>query len=362
MTTDTTPVQAEPTPLLAPTPLTSDEARAYATLRTDAVWWEAAINWIAFRGPKAADALNGLVTNDVAALQPGEGCYAAALSPKGKMVTDMVIVRLEHDVFLMTVLARTAPAWLALARKYVNPRLCTVTDETERYATWLAYGSSTARVIATLGGADATAENLTDGMVSALTDWQTWRHAPWNVGRVTVRLIRAPLMGELPGFMILADVADQQAVQQRFDSAPLFKGTYGLWNVTRIEAGRPLMGVDMDENTIPQEANLDSLGAISFDKGCYTGQETVARLHFRGHVNKQLRGLLSDTPMPIGAEIHDANGKLVGRITSSAISPTRGPVALGMIRREVAPGDAVTVLTPEPVTASVAVLPLVGFE
>lgn len=357
MTTEITPLLTEPPTLSAPTPLTGDEARAYATLRTDAVWWEAAIHWIAFRGPKAAEALNGLVTNDVAALQPGEGCYAAALSPKGKMVTDMVIVRLDHESFLMTVLARTAPAWLALARKYVNPRLCTVTDETDRYATWLAYGTNTARAIAALGGAGATAEDLTDGMVSALTDWHTWRHAPWNVGPVTVRLIRAPLMGELPGFMLLADVADQHTVQQRFDSAPLFKGTYGLWNVTRIEAGRPLMGVDMDENTIPQEANLDALGAISFEKGCYTGQETVARLHFRGHVNKQLRGLTSEAPLPIGAEIHDATGKLVGRISSAAISPARGSIALGMIRREVALGDTVTVLTPEAVSAVVGGLP-----
>ncbi len=187
-----------PRVLATPSMLSPDEIAAYQALRSDAVWWESQGSWSSFRGAKAADALNGLVTNDVASLAPGEGMHAAALTPKGKMITDMLIIRLDESAFLMTVLRSAAPAWLALARKYVNPRLCSVSDESDRFRSWMVYGARAPEAIASLGGADATAENLVDGMVSALAEWPIWRHSSWNLGRVSVRLIRAPLMGKLP--------------------------------------------------------------------------------------------------------------------------------------------------------------------
>jgi tRNA-modifying protein YgfZ len=351
--TDDTPRVLTPPPTLS-----VEEVASYAALRTDAVWWDSAIHWSSFRGVKAAEALNGLVTNDVAALTPGEGMFAAALSPKGKMITDMVVIRLDDETFLMTVLSSAAPAWMALARKYVNPRLCTISDESARYRSWLLYGARAAQAIVAVGGGDATAEEVADGMVSALTEWPVWRHAPWNLGRVSVRLIRAPLMGSLPGFMLMAEAGDAEHVQQRFETAPLHRGTRNLWNVSRVEAGRPMMGIDMDENTIPQEANLDTLGAISFSKGCYAGQETVARVHFRGHVNKRLRGVMGDAPLPEGAEVLDPTGKLVGEVRSSVQSPRLGPIAMAMIRREVGEGDQVTVMAATgPISARVVELP-----
>lgn len=347
------------TRVLTPPPiLTPDEIDAYAALRTDAVWWEAQGHWSSFRGDKAVDALNGLITNDVSTLEIGQGMLAAALTAKGKMVCDMIVIRIDETTLLMTVLSTAAPAWLALTRKYVNPRLCKVTDESARYRTWMMYGARSAPAIAALGGADATAENLGDAMVSMLEQWPTWRHAPWNLGRVSVRLIRAPLMGSRPGFVLMADAEDAELVQARFESAPLRKGTRNTWNVCRVEAGRPAIGLDMDENTIPQEANLDSLGAISFNKGCYTGQETVARVHFRGHVNRHLRGLMATAPMPQGAEVFDGSGKAVGDVRSSVISPRLGPIAMAMIRREVAPGDTVSVVgDTDPIEARVLALP-----
>jgi folate-binding protein YgfZ len=329
--------------LVLPAPLTADEATSYAALGTDAVWWESHGDWSSFRGEKAADALNGLITNDVSALNPGEGMHAAALTPKGKLVTDMLVIRVDATNFLMTVLRSKSASWLDLARKYVNPRLCTITNEADRFRTWMVYGTRAPQAIAGLGGGDATVEQLSDGMVSVLSQWPTWHHAPWNLGRVTIRLIRAPLMGTRPGFILMADSGDAEHVQQRLDAAPLHKGTRDLWNVSRVEAGRPAMGLDMDDNTIPQEANLDSLGAISYTKGCYTGQETVARLHFRGHVNRRLRGLASDAPMAQGADVVNAEGKVVGDVRSSVLSPGLGAIAMAMIRREVEAGDVVTV-------------------
>ncbi len=347
-----------PRVLTLPPTLSAEEAASYAALRTDAVWWDSPAPWSSFRGAKAADALNGLVTNDVAVLAPGDGMLAAALSPKGKMITDMLVIRVDDETFLMTVLPSAAPAWLALARKYVNPRLCTIRDESERYRSWLVYGARAPQAIAAVGGGDATAEDVTDGMVSALAEWPVWRHASWNLGRVSVRLIRAPLMGSLPGFVLMAEASDAEHVQQRFESAPVRRGTRTLWNVSRVEAGRPAMGIDMDENTIPQEANLDTLGAISFTKGCYTGQETVARVHFRGHVNKRLRGLVGDAALPAGADVVDGTGKVVGDVRSSVESPRLGMIAMAMIRREVSDGDRVSVMTgSEPVGARVVELP-----
>jgi folate-binding protein YgfZ len=329
--------------LVQPLALTPEDIVAYDALRNDAVWFESAGAWSSFRGAKAADALNGLVTNDVSALRPGEGQHAAALTPKGKIIADMLIVRVDEETFLMTVLRSAADQWLALAKKYVNPRLAAVTDESDRYSTWMLYGARAAHAVAMLGGAGATAENLGDVMMSALAEWPVWQHGPWNLGPASVRLIRAPLMGAMPGFILLADAADAPVVRHRLEASTRRKATRNVWNIARIEGGRPAWGIDMDENTLPQEANLDALGAISFSKGCYTGQETVARIHFRGHVNKNLRGLLGAAPMPQGASVFDEAGKVVGEVRSTVISPRLGPIAFAMIRREVESGQRVVV-------------------
>jgi folate-binding protein YgfZ len=112
-----------------------------------------------------------------------------------------------------------------------------------------------------------------------------------------------------------------------------------------VEAGRPEWGLDVDDATIPQEANLDDLHAISYTKGCYVGQEVVARVHFRGHVNRHLRGLvLGDGPLPpMRASLHDGSGKVVGEVRSGVLSPRLGAIALAMVRREIEPGSTVSV-------------------
>ena len=330
-------------PLVLPSALTRDEISAYHALRSDAAWFESAGSWSSFRGPKAAEALNGLVTNDVQALKPGEGLHAAALTPKGKIVADMLVIREDAETFLLTVLRSASDSWLALARKYVNPRMAKVADETDRYATWMVYGARAPQTVAFLGGAGATAENLGDVMASALAEWPVWHHGPWNLGPATVRLIRAPLMGSLPGFILMADAANAAVVRSRFEASPSKRATREVWNVARVEGGRPAFGIDMDENTLPQEANLDTLGAISFEKGCYTGQETVARIHFRGHVNKNLRALFGSAPLPRGAAVLDESGKTVGDVRSTVVSPRLGPIAIAMVRREVADGQQVIV-------------------
>ena len=135
----------------------------------------------------------------------------------------------------------------------------------------------------------------------------------------------------------MADVPD---LKSKLRSAGAAEGAPETWEIARVESGRPMWGVDMDDSTLPQEANFDELGAISYTKGCYIGQETVARVHFRGHVNRFLRRLrfVTRPAPPRGAELIDETGKVIGDVRSSALSPRYGGVALGMVRREVLAG------------------------
>lgn len=361
-TPEVMPVPALPIPappaLAYPTPLSESDAAAYDDLRHGSTWFEWADQWSTFRGPKAADALNGLVTNEVTSLAPGQGQYAAALTPKGKVLGDMLIIRMDEETFMLALPRSCAPQWLATARKYVNPRLAKVEDASEQWVTWMLYGAQAAQALAALDGADRTVEAPGNTTTPELADWPAWQHDLRHIGPATVRLIRAPLMGSMPGYLIMADRHDADMVRERLEQSGVRQATGAVWDITRVEAGRPAWGTDMDDNTIPQEANLDALGAISFTKGCYTGQETVARLHFRGHVNRRLRGLVGASALPQHGPVLDATGKPVGDVRSTVLSPRLGPIAIAMLRREVSKGDTVFVEGRDgPITSDVRELP-----
>jgi tRNA-modifying protein YgfZ len=125
----------------------------------------------------------------------------------------------------------------------------------------------------------------------------------------------------------------------------------------RVERGRPRYGIDLDENVIPQEAGLNER-AVSFTKGCYVGQETVARLHYRGKPNRRLRGLRLSGEASPGDELR-LGEKVVGRLGSVAVSPVHGPIALALVRREASVGDTMTVADGT-VTAELVDLPFEG--
>lgn len=343
--------------LVYPAPLSSDDVEAHHALRRDAVWFEGDLHWSSIEGPKAIDALNGLVTNDVSQLAVGMSQHAVALTAKGKVVCDMIIVRISDERLMLAMLPHCLPAWLELARKYINPRLAKVADERERWVTWMCYGVNAPQALGELAAAPSPAESAPGSASGALAEWPAWSHGMLDSGPAPVRCIRAPLMGVLPGFVVVAEAGDAEVVRAALEASGRPRGSQAVWDLARVEAGRPAFGADMDENTIPQEANLDTLGAISFTKGCYTGQETVARVHFRGHVNRHLRGLMASAPLPQHGRVLDATGKDVGDVRSSALSPRLGPVAMAMIRREVAPGATVTVEGQE---ATVVELPFPG--
>jgi tRNA-modifying protein YgfZ len=315
----------------------------YAALRTGAVAIDRShrARW-RLQGPKAAETLTGLVTNDVVALTPGQGQYAALLTPKGKIIADVTIYRVATGV-VIDVPSRAAAGFAETIRKYVNPKLAAYTDESVETCDVGAYGVRAAAIVAQAVG-------LTADELAALPPHG---HLVAAGGIVT----RVPTLG-LDGFAVMAPAAERDALWQRLLAAGAVAGSTAVWDVARVEAGRPEWGVDIDETTIPQEAGFDDLGAISYTKGCYTGQETVARIHFRGHVNRHLRGLrMNDDAQPPVTTLVDQAGKAVGDVRSTVRSPRLGAIALAMIRREVEVGA--TILAGE-ATVTVTSLPFPG--
>ena len=305
------------------------EMNEYSALHNGALFFDRSDRArIRFSGPKAAELLTGMVTNDVSALVAGEGQYAAALTPKGKIVADLRIFALEDEILVDTS-AAAAPGWKDMVRKYINPRLAPYHDVTSELSDFGVFGRSARAILSRLLMID-------DRDLAALPPYGSVAR---SFGDAKAIIARVPEM-DVDGFEIFIPNETADSLKAALVSAGVAAGSEETWEIARIESGRPQWGSDMDDSTLPQEANLDELGAISYTKGCYIGQETVARVHFRGHVNRTLRKLRFVTrPAPLkGAELVDETGKVIGDIRSVALSPRFGGVALGMVRREVQPG------------------------
>ena len=283
-------------------------------------------------GARAAEMVTGMVTNDVSALAPGQGCYAAALTAKGKIVAD-VRVLVEESSILVDAPPRAAAAWAAMVKKFVNPRIAPHNDESAALRDIGIFGASARHVVSELTGVQA----------PALTALAMYSHLTVQIDGVNVLVVKVPEL-ELEGFELILPADSFTSFWTRAVAAGATPAGLEAWEIARVEAGRPEWGVDIDDTTIPQEANFDALHAISYTKGCYVGQETVARVHFRGHVNKHLRGLRGAgmEPMHSGATLHDDTGAQVGDVRSAVRSPRLGAIALGMVRREVEPGAQLT--------------------
>ncbi|MDO8501292.1 MAG: glycine cleavage T C-terminal barrel domain-containing protein [Gemmatimonadaceae bacterium] len=283
---------------------------------------------IRFGGQRAAELLTGLVTNDVLSLVAGHGQYAAALTPKGKIAADVRIFA-DDEGLLTDTSARASTGWRDIVTKYINPRIAPYRDVTAETLDIGVFGPKSRRVVAIATGADE----------AALEALHPYAHVTVDLPGGKAKVIRVAEI-DAEGYEIIGPAASEQPLREKLFSAGAIPGSAQAWDIARIEAGRPEWGIDMNDATIPQEANFDALGAISYTKGCYTGQETVARVHFRGHVNRFLRRLhfVSAAIPPTNAELVDDAGNVVGDVRSVAMSPRHGGVALAMVRREVAPG------------------------
>jgi tRNA-modifying protein YgfZ len=252
------------------------------------------------RGGEAAEFLQGQVSNDVEALSPGSGCYAVILNHKGKLRTDLRILRGE-DFFWLD----TEPIGHAVLAHML--RTYTVGRDVE----WQDL-SATRALVSIIGPAS---RELFDGPEHSFEERE---------GRMYV----ATALG--------VDVIGERDLELAFESV-----SEEAAECLRIESGRPRLGYDMDAQTMPQEAGINER-AVNFTKGCYVGQETVARLHYRGKPNRHLRGLRLSDPANRGTEIM-LEDRVVGRLGSVCVSPRLGPIALALVRREAAPGDTVSV-------------------
>ncbi len=292
---------------------------------------------MAFSGPKAAESLTGLVTNDVLSLRGGDGQYACALTTKGRVIADVRILAIAGDdgtvqSLLVDANPVAGPGFAAMIRKYVNPRLAKYVDVTASTACLSVVGPG---VPSLLTAAGAAADPLAEVIAGP-----AFTHRPLTLGGVMARLVRVPDLGDTEVFDLHCDAADFASLREVLERAGAAKGELEEWDRLRVIAGRPEWGVDMDESTLAQEANMDALLAISYKKGCYTGQETVARVHFRGHVNRTLRRvqLSAGTSPPRAAPLLNAESAPVGDIRSTARTDDGRLVGIAMLRREVPDG------------------------
>jgi folate-binding protein YgfZ len=282
---------------------------------------------LALTGPDAKTFLNGQVSNDIEALEPGSGCYAALLTHKGKMLADLRVIDTPDELLLLC----ERPALQALfdaLRRFKVGFACELHKRTLERGLLSLIGPRSAELAGDVGT-------------------QEHANAPGEIGGARVLLVRTDV-----GVDVVCDSADTERVRGALLDAGAVQVDDEIAEVLRVEHGRPRYGIDLDDSVIPQEAGLNER-AVSFTKGCYVGQETVARLHYRGKPNRHLRGLRLGEQVQPGTELR-LGDREVGRLTSVAASPRFGTVGLALVRREAQPGD---VLDADGVSAEVVDLP-----
>src|SRR3954469_1241836 len=260
---------------------------------------------LALTGPEAKAFLHGQVTNDVESLEPGTGAYAAFLSHKGKMQGDLRILDTGDELLLDTERS-------ALQGLFNMIRRFKLGMDVELHKRTLETG------LLSLIGPDAR-------RIAGATGLPATEHAnaPGEIAGHPVRLAVTDA-----GIDVLCAAEHTDSVRGALEAVGATAVSDAAAEVLRVESGRPRWGLDLDDGVIPQEAGLNER-AVSFTKGCYVGQETVARLHYRGKPNRHLRRLRLAEPAEPGTPIH-LGEREVGRVGSASMSPRLGPIALAI--------------------------------
>jgi len=290
-------------------------------------------------GEQAQAFLDGQVSNEIGALETGHGRYAALLTNKGRMLGDLRAVATADGLLVLCERVALQPLFDQVRRGLIGWRA-------ELHKRTLELGllslvGPRAEAVARAAGLPVPGAEEHDVAGDAASAYVVRTAAGLDVlpeaGRVAD--VRAALLGA--GAVEVAEAVAE---------------------IVRVEQGRPRYGVDLDESVMPAEAGIVER-AVSFTKGCYVGQETVARLHWKGKPNRHLRGLRLAEPVAPGATVSAAGEdgaapREVGTVGSAVVSPTCGPIALAILRREVSPGDTVQVADGErTVTAEVVTPP-----
>ncbi len=291
---------------------------------------------VKFTGEDRIDFLQGMLSNDVKALRPGDGCPATLLTEQGRIVADLRVYA-EEAAILLDLDARIKEKTVEALDRFIIADDVEIEDLSAHQVTLAVQGPTAAEVLTTAG-------------LSSLPE-QELQHRDTTIADVLVRVIRSDQTGKggyefhVPGDR--APVVWQALAQL---DGLLLVGHTAL-NMLRVEAGIPWYGLDMDEDRIVLEVGLDR--AISFHKGCYLGQEVVERASARGHMNRQLSGFLLQNEeqdvLPTRGDRLLKDDKEVGWLTSVTTSPTLGrPIALGYVRREHgAPGTRLRIDRPD---------------
>jgi folate-binding protein YgfZ len=292
---------------------------------------------IRLSGKDRRDYLQGLLSNDIAALTPETGCYACLLTAQGRMISDMYVVETGEAV-LMDLEGNAAPRVAAQLDQFVFSEDVVVTDVSGATVQLGVFGPESAdvvrRVLADVASIDLEGLHVLDNRATA------WQGEP-------VMIVRRDDLGGL-GFDLWTAATSGDVLSRALVEAGAAVVGADVVDVCRVEAGRPVFGRDMTEDTIPLEAGIEDR-AISRTKGCYVGQEVIVRVLDRGHgrVARRLVGLAlgAESGVPSAGETIAHGDRSIGSVTSAVWSPSlERPIALGYVHRDfVEPGTAVQI-------------------
>lgn len=281
-------------------------------------------------GAEAAEYLQGQLTNDVEALAPGEGQHSALLDRKGRMQADLRVLRPAAAEILVETEAEALAAALRHLTMYSVGREVEVADLGAERTILSLIGPRAVEIAGTAPLPEHACEPAAVAGVECLA------------------------VGGREGIDLIVPAAEAGRVAAELRAAGAVDVSAAAAEILRVEAGVPRFGAEMGTETMPAEAGIVER-AVSFTKGCYIGQETVARLHYRGRPNRHLRGLRLSAPAAPGDPVR-LGEKEVGRLGGAVVSPAHGPIGLAILRREAEPGAAVAV-GEDGVTAEVSDLP-----
>ena len=285
---------------------------------------------LALSGPGAIEFLDSVLSNDIAALVPGAGLDAALLTHNGRMLAEVRVLRTDDELLLDSERVALQALFDALHRFRLG------------YDAQLHKRTVQCGLLSLIGPAAG-------GVLAVEPGATEHDNLPAVLAGRAVRLIRTDA-----GIDVLCAAADTDTVAGELVAAGATVIEEATAETVRIERGRPRFGVEIDESTMPQEAGLHER-AVSYTKGCYIGQETVARLYWKGRPNRHLRGLALSGPASPGAAL-TLGDRPVGALGSFANSPRLGPIGLALVRREAEPGALLT-LAGSHASATVVELP-----
>jgi folate-binding protein YgfZ len=307
----------------------------YRQIREDCAMLRREPSVISVCGQDAAEYLQGQLSNETEKLGPGSGCYALLLDRKGHIQADMRLLRLSEDEFQIDTAKSAGAGLLRHLKTYMIGRDVKVSEVDLRLISLLGPGATAATGLAPGGEMDST--------------------------RATIAGADCLVVSTDLGLDLFCSEEAVDSVADELAAQGAVTVSEAAAEIRRVETGRPRLENEMANGPMPAEAGLVDR-AVNFEKGCYIGQEPVARLHYRGRPNRFLRGLRLDGPASDDDPVTLAEREL-GRIGTAVLSPASGQIALAILRKEAEPGTQVLVTTGQgQVSATVVSLPFLAEE